>query len=109
MPSLRSRGCCDETLPPFCLTAVLWAAFSWPAQAQQNQCQPRGSMLSLFANKYKEAPIARGVTNLGGLLEVLSTKDGDTWTIILTSPKGTTCLVSSGTGWVRRAIEGEES
>ena len=57
----------------------------------------------LLANKYKEAPVAVGVTNTGGLVEVYSTGDGNTWTIIVTTPQGMSCLVAAGEGW--RTIE----
>jgi hypothetical protein len=76
------------------------AVFSSAAAAQsQNQCNTRDSVLSLLANKYKEAPVAVGVTNTGGLVEVLSTGDGNTWTIIVTTPQGMSCLVAAGEGW----------
>jgi hypothetical protein len=73
------------------------------AQQSQNQCNTRDSVISLLANKYKEAPVAVGVTNTGGLVEVLSTGDGNTWTIIVTTPQGMSCLVAAGEGW--RALE----
>jgi hypothetical protein len=56
-------------------------------------------VLSLLASKYKEAPVAVGVTNTGGLVEVLSSGDGATWTIIITTPEGWSCLVAYGEGW----------
>ena len=56
-------------------------------------------MLELLSQKYSEAPIAVGVANNGGLVEVLSTGDGETWSIIITSPKGMSCLVAAGEGW----------
>ena len=45
--------------------------------------------------------MAFGVTANGGLLEVLTTKDGSTWTIILSTPRGLTCLTAAGEGWRR--------
>ena len=41
------------------------------AQAQP-QCNERDNVLALLAKKYKETPIAAGVTNTGGLVEVLT-------------------------------------
>ncbi len=32
-------------------------------------------------------------------MEVLSTRDGDTWSIIITTPKGMSCLAAAGEGW----------
>ncbi len=72
-----------------------------PAQARQ-QCDERTKVLGHLANKYQEAPVAIGVTSSGGLVEVLSTGDGNTWTIIVSNPDGVSCLLAAGEGW--RAI-----
>jgi len=63
------------------------------------QCNSRETVLELLSQKYSEAPVAVGVANNGGLVEVLSAGDGGTWSIIVTSPKGTSCLVAAGEGW----------
>ena len=82
------------------------ACFSSAALAQPQQCSERDQVIKLLADKYREGPVAFGVTNNGGLVEVLKSaphsKD-DTWTIIITSPKGVSCLVAAGEGW--RAME----
>ena len=62
-------------------------------------CSPRTDVLGHLAKKYGEAPVAIGVTNKGGLVEVLTTGDGDTWTIIVSMPNGTACMVAAGEGW----------
>lgn len=67
------------------------------------QCNDRSIILALLESQYAEAPVAIGVANNGGLVEVLSTGDGDTWSIIITTPKGMSCLVAAGEGW--RVIE----
>ncbi len=82
-----------------------------PVAAQQGQvCGQRDKVLGRLAQKYKEAPVAIGVTNKGALVEVLTTGDGDTWTIILSTPQGMSCLVAAGEGWrtLKRA-QGTES
>ncbi len=84
--------------PPFCLAAFV-AAFSWPAEAQGIVCAERDSFLKYFKTKYSEVPVAVGVGSAGGLVEVLSSKAGDSWSIIITSPEGRSCLVSTGWGW----------
>ncbi len=67
------------------------------------QCNSRDKVLELLSETYSEAPVAIGVTNNGGLVEVLSTGDGNTWSMIITSPQGISCLVAAGEGW--RLIE----
>ncbi len=76
-----------------------------PAQAQQ--CDQRARVIGHLAQKYKEAPVAIGVTTSGGMVEVLTTGDGGTWTIILSDPNGTSCLVAAGEGW--RALQSDRS
>ena len=68
-------------------------------QMQAQQCDLRTKVLGHLAQKYHEAPVAIGVTSTGGIVEVLTTDDGETWTIILSSPNGTSCLVAAGEGW----------
>ncbi len=68
-------------------------------QVQAQQCDQRAKVLGHLAQKYKEAPIAVGVTSSGGIVEVLTTGDGLTWTIIVSDPNGTSCLIAAGEGW----------
>ena len=61
------------------LTMAAVAAFFMPVlAAAQNQCSTRESVIALLAGKYKETPVAVGVTSTGGLVEVLASKDGAT-------------------------------
>ncbi len=69
------------------------------AQGHAQQCDKRAKVLGHLAQKYREAPVAVGVTNSGGLVEVLTTGDGNTWTIIVSNPDGMSCLVAAGEGW----------
>ncbi len=79
-------------------SALVLVSVSASAQAAP-QCNSRETVLELLSEKYSEAPVAVGVANNGGLVEVLSTGDGETWSIIITSPKGMSCLVAAGEGW----------
>ena len=80
---------------PFFLCAMLW---SFPT-AGQRICDERDNVLAHLAKKYQEQPIALGVTNTGGLVEVLTDGKGGSWTIIVTTPQGMSCLVAAGEGW----------
>lgn len=75
------------------LATMASSAFAAP------QCNARDTVLEVLAEKYSEAPVAVGVANNGGLVEVLTTGDGNTWSIIITSPQGLSCLVAAGEGW----------
>ncbi len=79
---------------------VGFALIATSAMAQaQPQCNERDNVLKLLAKKYQETPIAAGVTNTGGLVEVLTDIKSGTWTIIVTTPQGMSCLVAAGEGW----------
>lgn len=75
---------------PFLLTS--------PSHAQSN-CRPHDAMLMLLGVNWKERVVATGVENRGSLVELLVSEGGKTWTIIVTSPDGHSCIVSSGTDW----------
>ncbi len=68
-------------------------------QSQTQLCGQRASVIGSLAEKYREAPVAVGVTSTGGIVEVLTTSDGATWSIIVSNPNGTSCLVAAGEGW----------
>ena len=80
------------------LLAVVFALMSSVAMAQV-QCGQRENIVKWLAAKHKEGSIAFGVTTKGSLIEVLSTKNGETWTIIVTSSEGSSCIVAVGEGW----------
>ena len=94
---------------PAVLVAIAAALFlgASGALAQSQQCDQRQKVLGHLAQKYQEMPVAVGVTSSGGLVEVLSTGDGDTWTIIVSQPNGMSCLVAAGEGW--RTLEVDEN
>ncbi len=81
------------------LTLVTGFTLVASAAMAQPQCNERDSVLELLAKKYQETPIAAGVTNTGGLVEVLNDIKSGTWTIIVTTPQGMSCLIAAGEGW----------
>ena len=69
------------------------------AQHSQTSCTDRSSALSHLSKTYKEQPVAMGLASSGGVLEVLTNEKGSSWSIIVTMPRGVTCLVAAGEGW----------
>ena len=64
-----------------------------------SNCGQRSTVLDYLSSKYSEKPIAMGLAANGGLIEVLSSIEGSTFTIIVTMPEGETCMVAAGEGW----------
>ena len=48
---------------------------------------------------YSEALVAIGLADTAGVVEVFSTGDGSTWTMVLTMPDGMSCVMATGEGW----------
>tara|TARA_R110000803_G_scaffold97883_1_gene165975 strand:+ start:230 stop:493 length:264 start_codon:yes stop_codon:yes gene_type:complete len=78
--------------------------FSANAMAQQPLCSTRADITMQLSEKYAEVPVALGVANNGGVMEVLSAPKGTTWTIILTMPNGQSCMIMAGDSFNRRAM-----
>jgi hypothetical protein len=68
----------------------------------QSSCAPHADAIVRLAERYQETQVAIAVIDNGNLLEVTTTADGSTWSIIVTTPDGTSCLVTSGTDWQAR-------
>ena len=81
------------------LAFVTAVALPLPAMAGNMACSQRDDVLAQLGTKYKEAPSAVGIANNGGLIEVLTSDDGSTWTIIVSMPNGTSCLLAAGEDW----------
>lgn len=69
------------------------------AAAQTPLCTERSAVVSQLSSEYSERPVAMGIANNGGVLEILSSRAGQSWTIILTMPNGVTCMVAAGESW----------
>jgi len=78
------------------VSLMLWGQ---SAAAQQPACTERMEVLKHLSAEYSESPVAMGVANNGGVIEILSSKKGKSWTIILTMPNGMTCMIAAGENW----------
>jgi hypothetical protein len=87
--------------------ALLTGLLAAPAMAddgsaetsQQMLCNERSEVMKNLSANYSEAPAALGMASNGGVLEVMTSKDGKTWTVLLTTPDGKSCLVAMGNSW----------
>lgn len=68
------------------------------AASAQALCGDRTNFLKHLGKSYKEAPTAMGLTSNGKVIEVLTSEKGS-WTIIVTNPEGTSCVVAAGEAW----------
>ncbi len=81
------------------ISTVLFLALIVPAFGQARVCGERSKMIKHLAEKYKENPRALGIAAGGkSVLEIYTSNEG-TWTVIMTSPKGVTCIMGAGHSW----------
>lgn len=73
-------------------------AFSTQAQAGP-KCGERTSLIKVLNDKYKEKPRALGLSTKGtAMFEIYTSKTG-TWTIVMTTTTGATCIMAAGHSW----------
>ncbi|MSO70858.1 MAG: hypothetical protein EXQ88_02400 [Alphaproteobacteria bacterium] len=88
-----------------CAAALLLTACASPQVAadddpvEMQMCVDRDMLLRQLHSKFDETPIAVGLTSAGGVMELLISKQGRTWTLIVTRPSGLSCLFTAGEGW----------
>jgi hypothetical protein len=80
--------------------SALMVSFQVTDASAQNACFERGALMKHLDGKFKEAPVAAGLAANGSVLEVFTSPDGVTWTIVLTQPDGATCVMASGESWM---------
>ena len=77
--------------------AALWASSPTQADAQA-LCGERADILETLERTYGEKPQAIGLSQDGGLVEVLVSPSGG-WTLLITYPKRPSCVIATGQGW----------
>lgn len=66
---------------------------------QALQCATHDKMVERLGAKFTEAPVSLGLAASGHVLQVFTTEDGDTWTIVATAPEGKSCIMAAGKYW----------
>ena len=77
------------------------ATSSGPALAQSGQtaCLAHDKLTQMLDGRYAEKPVAFGLEASGRLFEVFAAEDGATWTMVITTPEGASCVVAVGEEW----------
>lgn len=79
--------------------AATCAALPAVAQTMSRNCAPHAAVVERLATGYGETrqSIALGANNT--VVETFASLDTGTWTIVVTTPGGPTCLVAAGQGF----------
>ena len=74
------------------------------SSAQSGFYLEREKLVEALDGKYSEKPVAAGLDNAGKLLEIFASGDGATWTMIMTTPGGPSCIVAAGEKWLSQNL-----
>ncbi|MFQ5773482.1 MAG: hypothetical protein ACE5GS_03080 [Kiloniellaceae bacterium] len=80
------------------------------AARAQSVCTTHSAMAEQLKSKYAENRIAVALTSKGSLVEVFSSADGATWTVVVTLIDGRSCILIAGEDWqdARRVAQGPQ-
>jgi hypothetical protein len=81
-----------------CLTMGLALAPAALA-AQQSNCAPRDAVIERLTEKYAEQLTAGGLQSENTVLEVWTSENTGSFTVLLTYANGMTCIMASGHNW----------
>ncbi len=84
------------------LLAAFVAAFfmlGLPASASRHCYANRQDVVDWLAGRFQEARVSMALSEDGLVLEVFRNEDGSSWTIIVTTVAGPTCIISHGRAW----------
>ncbi len=70
------------------------------SRAQESLCLDREKLAQALDGRYSEKPVAAGLNSAGKLLEVFASGDGASWTMIVTTPEGVSCVIATGEQWL---------
>ena len=86
--------------------AALLAAFLVSSTAhaggERPLCGDRAEFVEKLKDGYAESPVSIGLAKNGSIIEVFAAASGS-FSIIITSPVGTSCMVASGEDWQNKA------
>ncbi|GAA6180677.1 MULTISPECIES: hypothetical protein [unclassified Shimia] len=88
-------------------TALLFGMAAAAPPAFASGCGSRDVMIERLESKYSEGLTAAGLQARGGqstVLEVWSSEKTGTFTVIMTTADGVSCIVAAGTDWHQQKV-----
>lgn len=75
------------------------AAIAPPAVSAQTNCAPRDTIVERLQGKYSERLTGGGLQNDQQLLEIWSSEQTGSFTVLMSRANGISCIVASGQNW----------
>ena len=64
----------------------------------------REAVTKELSEKHREKTVGMGLADNGGVLELFTSEGGETWTVLLTMPNGTSFVVGTGKAWAGKPV-----
>ncbi|MGB3408544.1 MAG: hypothetical protein WBA67_13750 [Jannaschia sp.] len=101
-------------LPLAAAAAVsLTSSFPTTTLAQMQSCAPRDVVVSRLNKSYGENFSGGGLQGNSAVIEVWTSPEDGTWTILMTRSDGISCVMAAGTDWqpqlARHVVQGVPS
>ena len=80
-------------------------ALAGTAVASPIHCGPRKALLMKLTNTPDPQPSSVALTNDGQLLEVVKSDTDLAWAILITSPRGLSCIIAAGDNWQTKKMD----
>lgn len=74
-------------------------------EGQTLACGARDEMINRLKSNFGEAQTGLGLISEARILEVWSSEETGTWTILMTDARGQTCMVAAGEAWKTMPME----
>ena len=84
---------------------IVGAVFSVHRAYAQDAILDRTQVVKELDQQHGETTAALGLASNGGVLELFTSADGSTWTLILTMPDGKSRVVGEGEAWINVAAK----
>ena len=92
----RSINATTITSTPYVTTDQVNDVLGVIGGARAQTCGMAENIRQQLAGRYSESRVLTGLTPGGLMFELWSSAEGATWTALVTSPGGTTCITASG-------------
>lgn len=103
------RGALAGIFGALALALTLMFVMTSEAPAQAAACQTHDSLAKQLEERYAEKPVAAGLDAGGRLIVLFTSADSASWTMVMTTPAGESCVMAVGEYWreiKRPAIDG---
>ncbi len=84
-----------------CLIGITLGCIAFPTlgYSEPATCGDRAELIGTLKNRYKEFPVAMGISQKSTEAFEIYASVGGTWTVIMTTSTGLTCVMAAGHSW----------